>query len=343
MQQPYSWSKEAQLATNIDHISEHFSQGIQGILHRRQAPDLHYYLNIIDKNKPCIVISPGRGEGYLKYQELVFDLTNNGFNVAILDHRGQGLSDREQQQRHRGYVLSFDHYVEDLHEFIESEVTRRCEGSIFLLGHSMGGTIASLYVQKYPQHIQALALSAPMFGLDTGSLPHWLATSLVATGHNINQLFSDQAWYFFGHGPYKEKPFADNDLTHSRIRYQTFRDTWAEHPKVQLGGVTFAWLNAAIDGMEKVFRQLPLQKTPTLLIQAEQDTVVDNRAQDRFCQQHLQLTGQGCEPQRPLVIGEARHEILFESDPAREQALTAIVNFFNAHLLQTLRPQGPGG
>ncbi|WP_171022297.1 alpha/beta fold hydrolase [Thalassotalea litorea] len=331
MQHTYSWSLEQQLTENIDGvIRERFSQGQQAVLHRNNAPDLHYYRLINDPKNPCIVISPGRGEGYLKYQELVFDVTNNGFNVAIIDHRGQGLSDREQSERHRGYVQSFDHYVDDLHHVVRSEIAPFCQGPMFLLGHSMGGTIASLYVQKYPEHFRAMALSAPMFALDKGNLPRWLATSMVSMGSGINHLFSDQAWYFFGHGPYKNKTFADNDLMHSKIRYQIFRQTWEQHPKVQLGGVTFSWLNAALDGMDKTFAQLSQHKTPTLMLQAEQDTVVDNQGQNEFCRQLQSLGNITCEQEAPVVITGAKHEILFESDPMRQYALTQVFDFYNA-------------
>jgi len=44
--------------------------------------------------KQAVVISNGRVESYLKYQELIFDLYQQGYSVFALDHRGQGLSDR---------------------------------------------------------------------------------------------------------------------------------------------------------------------------------------------------------------------------------------------------------
>ncbi|WP_394171982.1 alpha/beta fold hydrolase [Thalassotalea litorea] len=342
MQHTYSWSQEQQLSKNINgSIGALFSKGQQSVLSRDNAPDLRYFSYIDKPQHPCIVVSPGRGEGYLKYQELVFDLVNNGFNVAIVDHRGQGLSDREQDQRHRGYVQSFDHYVEDLHHVMQSDIAVRCQGPLFLLGHSMGGTIASLYVQKYPKQFQALALSAPMFGIGTGSLPHWLATSLVSLGSGVNNLLSNKAWYFFGHGPYKEKPFVDNDLMHSEVRYNIFRKTWEQNPNVQLGGVTFSWLNAAIAGMDKAFEQIPQHQTATLLLQAEEDTVVENQAQDLFCEQLQSASNIACVQQKPLVIEGARHEILFESDPMRQGALTLILDFFNAQLENNPVPQDP--
>ena len=41
-----------------------------------------------------LVISPGQGEPALKYAELVYDLKDTGYDIFVIDHRGQGASDR---------------------------------------------------------------------------------------------------------------------------------------------------------------------------------------------------------------------------------------------------------
>ena len=41
-----------------------------------------------------IVVCPGRIESYVKYAELAYDLFHLGFDVLIIDHRGQGRSGR---------------------------------------------------------------------------------------------------------------------------------------------------------------------------------------------------------------------------------------------------------
>ncbi len=70
--------------------------------------------------------------------------------------------------------------------------------------------------------------------------------------------------------------------------------------------------------------------TPTLLLQAEEERVVDNRMHDRFCELRT-AAGHPVEGGRPLVIKGAYHEILFEKDAMRSVALHAIVDFFNRH------------
>lgn len=69
-----------------------------------------------------IVICPGRIESYVKYAELAYDLVHTGFDVLIIDHRGQGLSGRMLSDTHRGHVDNFSDYVDDLYVFRQQEV-----------------------------------------------------------------------------------------------------------------------------------------------------------------------------------------------------------------------------
>ena len=74
------------------------------------------------KNDRVIVVCPGRIESYIKYAELAYDLFHLGFDVLIIDHRGQGLSGRMLPDTHRGHVDNFSDYVDDLAAFWQQEV-----------------------------------------------------------------------------------------------------------------------------------------------------------------------------------------------------------------------------
>jgi lysophospholipase len=63
------------------------------------------------------------------------------------------------------------------------------------------------------------------------------------------------------------------------------------------------------------------------VLQAEQDSVIDNLAQDRFCTR-LNEVGNGCVGGKPYVIKDAKHEVFIESDRIRQDALTKISNYF---------------
>lgn len=57
---------------------------------------------------------------------------------------------------------------------------------------------------------------------------------------------------------------------------------------------------------------------------------MDNRAHHRFCELRA-AAGHPCEGEAPYVINGAYHEILFEKDSMRAEALNAIIAFFDRH------------
>lgn len=66
----------------------------QGIFKGVGNVPLHYAYAIPANAKATIVILNGRTESVLKYQEMYFELTRQGYAVFSYDHRGQGLSGR---------------------------------------------------------------------------------------------------------------------------------------------------------------------------------------------------------------------------------------------------------
>lgn len=303
--------------------------------HKKAHKELVQGAHQVAYNK-CLVISSGRSEGYLKYKELSFDLFNLGFNVFLLDHRGQGLSERPLENPHKGYVENFQYYVDDLATFIESVVSPHCtfDGQThkpYLLAHSMGGAIAARYLQDHPDNIQAAVLSSPMLGFNGGGIPSFIAQPLIKITAQLNQWFDDTPWYFLGQKDYTHTEFDSNVLMHSVLRYQQFSQLYKETTSIQLGGVTVKWLVESIAALETIFAKINKITTPTLVIQSGADKIVNNQSQDDFCQQLHQLQPQSCPDGKPLVIEGAYHELFFESDIYRQQALTAVVQWFEQH------------
>ena len=265
-----------------------------------------------------IVISAGRVESLVKYQELIFELYQNGYSVFIHDHRGQGLSGRMHSDPQRGYVADFDHYVQDMATFYETVVAQHSQTQPILLAHSMGCAIGALYLLQYPQHFCKAVFSAPMFGIKS-PLPPWLATSVIHAGITLNELVSRKPWYFLSQTPYIDVPFAINTLSHSKLRYSHFRQQYQQQPSLQLGGVTYQWLDAAVEAMEHIEQHASEILTPLLVLQAGGDHVVDNKAQSHVC-----ALLPHCDKR---VIKDARHELMMESDEYRQPALALTYEF----------------
>ncbi|WMC10688.1 alpha/beta fold hydrolase [Oceanimonas pelagia] len=273
-----------------------------------------------------LVIVNGRTESYLKYQELARDLFENGYNVYLYDHRGQGLAPRLTADPLMGHVTDFNDYVQDLERFMQQVVLPAGPQPVYLLAHSMGGTISALWLSKTRVRVQAAALSSPMMGIYLGPLPRWLANGLVTVLGTGCRWLGREACYAPGQGGYEETPFADNELTHSEVRYRLFRELYRERPELQLGGVSLHWLGESLAAGDRTIDRARQITTPLLVLQAGRDVVVDNKAQNAFCQALGHCAGGG-----PLVIEGAAHELFQEQDARRQQALNAIFDFFEQH------------
>lgn len=269
-----------------------------------------------------IVISSGRIETLLKYKEVIYDLYHNGYSVFINDHRGQGLSGRMIEDPQRGYVDNFNDYVDDLKQFYTQVVQPHSKHKPKLLCHSMGGAIGALYVLRYPDDFSAVAFSSPMFGIKS-PLPDWLGTPLISSGLALNGLFSDKSWYFIGQTDYLSVPFAVNTLSHSKLRYKIFRQEYENTPQTKLGGVTFKWLDSALSAIDSIHLRAAQIALPTLVLQAGNDIIVDNKAQNEVCDNIPHCA--------KMVIEGANHELLMEKDQYRIPVMNHILTFFQGH------------
>ncbi|HEX7190512.1 MAG TPA: alpha/beta fold hydrolase, partial [Thermoanaerobaculia bacterium] len=171
----------------------------------------------------AVVIVNGRTESMLIYDELIYDLNRLGYTVYIHDHRGQGLSGgRLRAAPERGYVANFDDYVADLEKFINERVLPAHHANLYLLAHSMGGAIATLYLEKDPNRtiFKAAALVTPMheplLPLKGHDLTKELCQAEDLVGRHLNQ-----AGFVTGTPTYSKTKFSDNDLSHSKVRYES--------------------------------------------------------------------------------------------------------------------------
>jgi len=324
--------------SSIEEYSHFWQQGLFASFTGCKGVRINYATFSQPENLKHLIICAGRSEGYLKYQELAYDFYKQGYNIYLIDHRGQGISQRLLSDKHKGYVESFDDYVDDLHIFV-SDIVNNCinnrkeneKTKPYLLAHSMGGAIATLYMQRYPDSIKAAVLSSPMMAINSGVLPNFLAELLVKSVYKLNLLCSSSPWYFIGQKAYSSTEFSKNVLTHCQQRYQDFNQLYNENVELQLGGVTPRWLVEALIAKINIFAQLAQLKTPLMVLQAGNDVVVDNQVQIEFCRALNQMNPAVCPQQQPFIIKGAYHELLFEIDEYRDQAIAQTIAWFDKH------------
>ncbi len=120
----------------------------------------------IDDPARLVVLVHGYGEHIGRYEHVAAALNARGSAVVGPDHRGHGRSPGEP-----ALVEDFEPIVDDLRAVVQDA---RGDLPVVMVGHSMGGLIATRYAQRFPEDLAGLVLSGPAIGLGP-VLQGWLA------------------------------------------------------------------------------------------------------------------------------------------------------------------------
>ncbi len=278
------------------------------------------YISFVEPSaNDAIIVLNGRTENYLKYLEVAYDLRGLGASIYMMDHRGQGHSDRLLSNRDKGYVKSFDHYVKDLNTFVDHIVKPAGYQRVFILAHSLGGAIATRFAQTHPSKVQGLLLSAPMHEINTSPYPESLTYVAART---LTWFWQGEA-YAPGKGPYYTETFEEQVLTTSEARYDMGEEKLANNPALRLGGPTNRWLMESIWAGWKAGWNANKLTMPVILFQAGNDQIVRPGRQNSICS-----SAPNCQL---ISLAGAEHELLIESDEIRDTMFDNIYLFINAN------------
>lgn len=269
-------------------------------------------------NKGTVCIFPGRSEFIEKYFETVADLQKRGFAVAILDWRGQGLSDRALRNRAKGHVKRFSAFDTDLKAFMAEIVLPDCPPPFFALGHSMAGAIVLRALVRGERWFDRVVLSAPMIalhGLGAKAVTRWTIRTMRWAGFGT-RFVPGGSDAIIG-----TAPFAGNILTSDPVRYARNAAILKADPLLGIGSPTVTWTDSAMRAMAALAEpSLPGRiRQPLLLIGAGRDQVVSTPAIEEF--------GVRLRNGSHLVIPGAQHELLMEQDQFRGQFWAAFDAF----------------
>lgn len=105
------------------------------------------------------LIAHGIAEHARRYDHVAGALVADGAAVYVPDHYGHGLSSGV-----RGLVEDIEGYVDDLHLVADRARAEHPGLPVVLIGHSLGGVIATRYAQRFMSELAAVVLSAPVIG-----------------------------------------------------------------------------------------------------------------------------------------------------------------------------------
>lgn len=309
------------LEQKMEEEAEPFLQRIRvsGMMKTTENKGLYYELYPQENAKGTIVVSYGFTESCLKYYELLYYFYREGYQAAIMDHRGHGRSMREVEDMTVVHVELFSRYVKDLHHFVEKKVKPMADGKpLYLFAHSMGGCIGTFYLEQYPDDFKRAVLTAPMLGVKLGGCPAWAARVLcdmeVFRGKGTERLFTQSAFD-------PDESFEECSAS-SEARHAWYMKKRREDENYQTSSGSYYWGKEAINAGEFVVsrKQAEKVKASVLLFQAEYDSLVKPEPQDRFISR---IADGGL-----VFVPGVRHEIYRAPNEVLQPYLEEIFRFY---------------
>ena len=275
-----------------------------------------------------IIIASGQSEYMERYKELVYDFNMRSYDVFIYDHRGQGGSDRVEGIQNSTHVRDFTDYVKDLEIFVRDVVSEKAHGKPYLFAHSMGGAVAAGYLARNPNTVSRAILHAPMLGIIPPILTDTISKNVAKILGQIpiiKNLRAPGARKIPG-----PKSYLSLSLTHSEARFKYNYDFAANRPdmRIDVAAATFRLGAEAYKFLDHLFEAERIEsiQTPILILQAPDDNLVSNQAQELFCERANNCT------LTKITNGSEKvfHEAHFEVDPVRRTALDRCFQFLDS-------------
>lgn len=292
--------------------------------------------------KGAIVIQHGDTESYRKYAELIYDLRElreEGYQIFLMDLRGQGYSERMLLNKYKDYVEEFDDYIADYSYFVKNIVSADNPPQIFAIAHSLGGCVTFRFIEENPSFFDAAVLCSPMMKPKTGAVGEDAALALAESAVNLGlgKLYA-MGESLLGEtlGP-KNKPlfpakFDGNTITTSETRWTKWNDVIQENNnELDVNGHTFNWVYQAITGA-RIARDLSYAsriKTPLVFFESENDLIVDTSVYQGINDAVNSAGGSS----RLIKFGNASmHELYMEKDITRDNVVKETISFIRSHM-----------
>ncbi len=169
-----------------------------------------------------LMLLHGGGEHLGRYEETAARFTRAGFSVVAIDLPGHGRSPGK-----RGHIPGLLPFMQDLRTVIASVTDEHHGQRPWLLGHSLGGLLATRYAIDFGDTIQGLVLSSPLWALSV-HVPLWKR----AVAHVIVPIWPSLTMErprsiqgsVLSHDPDVAKRYAEDPLVHFRASVQLYTE-----------------------------------------------------------------------------------------------------------------------
>lgn len=253
-----------------------------GYCEREEGRRIYYVRCLADQPKGVVVISHGYTEAVKKYSENIYYFLRGGYHVFMPEHCGHGYSYRmcsDAGDLSLVHVDDYKRYVDDLLFVSRRAAAEFPKLPICLYGHSMGGGIAAAAAAQAPEIFSRLILSSPMIRPSSKPVP-WFLACLIAKAFCI---MGKPERYVMGNRPYENSERFADSASVSEARFHYYQEIRSREPLFQMNAASYGWLwqTARLNRylQRKAWREITC---PVLVFQAENETYVSPKEQERF-------------------------------------------------------------
>ena len=282
--------------------------------------EIAYRFYKLEKPKAYIVISHGFCEFGEKYNEMIYYFSQAGYSVFFIEYRGHGHSARATDNPSKVHVGSYIEYIKDLNFFMKKIVCPISEGKKrFIFGHSMGGCVAALYLEKYPTVFDSAILSSPMLEVSYGKYPSAIAKPTIG----YFNLTGRGSKYAFGEHDFDGVYVFEKSSCKSEPRYQYIFQKRLNNIDYQTYGGTFSWVKAGTKASQMAKKRMFTKriKIPVLIFQAGEDSLVKPGGQEKFAA--------SSENTKIIIVKNSKHEVLNALEDVRVSYYEKIFGFWD--------------
>ncbi len=250
--------------------------------------------------KAILLVVHGLAEHSGRYLNVVNYFVPRGYAVYGLDHLGHGKSDGT-----RVYLERFSDFLEPLKTYFDMIQGWHPGKPVFLVGHSMGGLIASVYLLEHQNELKGAVLSAPAV-----KVSETISPATIMLGKVLSSILP------------KAGLLALDATTISKDKAVV--SAYIHDPLVHTGKVTARLAAEMLSAMQRVTAEAATLQLPILLLQGSQDRLIDPGGA-KMLYEKARTTD------KTLKIYEGLYHEVF-NEPEREQVLMDVETWLQAHL-----------
>lgn len=278
-------SEPAQSSTTVE----------DGSLSAADGTRLVYSLHRATKPRAAVLVAHGYADHRRRYRHFVTALLKAGISVLAYDMRGHGESGGR-----RGFIHAFDEYLDDLGLMVEF-AREQMPSPLFLVAHSMGGLVATLWFQNGERELAGLVLSNPALQVKM-PVPGWKMTA----ARLLSRLLPA-----FSLPTGLPAELISRDAEEVRL--------YAEDPLV-FSNATSRWAVEFADAQEDCLRRpTDFRVAPALVLLGTGDGVIDSSISRSF---YDSVASQDCQVR---VRDGAYHELFNDQKPDRDEVLVELL------------------